>query len=80
MRLRIHPSARKHGIPDADIEHAVRHAMSIHDHDDYLCIYLGPGRNAEMLEVATVIHVGRIEIAIHAMRMRPKYRASLPGE
>jgi hypothetical protein len=30
--LDIHPSARKHGIVDEDIEHAVTHAMAIDDH------------------------------------------------
>ena len=29
--LEIHPSARKHGIADEDIEHAVTHAMAIDD-------------------------------------------------
>jgi hypothetical protein len=33
--LEIHPSARKHGIADEDIEHAVTHAIAIDDtHDD----------------------------------------------
>jgi len=30
----MHPSARKHGIADEDIEHAVTHAMAIYDPDD----------------------------------------------
>jgi hypothetical protein len=32
--LEIHPSARKHGIADEDIEHTVTHAMAIDDTDD----------------------------------------------
>jgi hypothetical protein len=28
--VEIHPSARKHGIADEDIEHAMRHALAIH--------------------------------------------------
>ena len=76
--LEIHPSARKHGIADEDIEHAVNHAMAIDDieHDD-IRLYLGPARNAELLEVFTIPRGGG-ELAIHAMRMRPKYRHLLP--
>lgn len=32
--VEIHPSARKHGIADEDIEHAVDNAMSIDERDD----------------------------------------------
>jgi hypothetical protein len=32
--VEIHPSARKHGIADVDIEHAVDNAMSIDERDD----------------------------------------------
>jgi len=80
MKLKIHPSARKHGIPDADIEHAVTHAMSISPQEDDLRLYLGPARDARLIEVVTVSGVNRIEIAIHAMNMRPKYRELLSGE
>ena len=49
--LEIHPSARKHGIADEDIEHAVTHAMAIDDTDDDARLYLGPARNAALLRV-----------------------------
>ena len=78
--LEIHPSARKHGVADEDIEHAVNHAMSIDDRDNQTRLYLGAARNADLLEVATIVHVDRSEVAIHAMRMRPKYGRLLPGE
>jgi hypothetical protein len=32
--VETHPSARKHGIADEDIEHAAEHAMTIEDQDD----------------------------------------------
>jgi hypothetical protein len=38
----IHPSARKHGIADADIEHATRHALAVDDQDDDTRLYVGP--------------------------------------
>jgi hypothetical protein len=31
--VEIHPAARKHGIADADIGHAVEHAMTIEDQE-----------------------------------------------
>jgi hypothetical protein len=78
--LAIYPSARKHGISDADIEHAVSHAMSIDDRDNQTRLYLGAARNADLLEVATIMRDDGSEVAIHAMKMRPKYRRLLPGE
>ncbi len=74
MDLLIHSSARKHGLSDRDIEHAVKHAMSIDDQDDDLRLYLGPARNSELIEVATIAGYGAMEMAIHAMKMRSKYR------
>jgi hypothetical protein len=72
--LEIHPSARKHGIADEDIEHAVNHAMAIDDTHDDARLYIGPARDAALLEVLTIPTVEGPELAIHAMRMRPKYR------
>jgi hypothetical protein len=76
--LEIHPSARKHGIADEDIEHAVTHAMAIDDTQDDARLYLGPARNADLLEVVTIARDDDSELAIHAMRIRPKYRYLLP--
>ena len=76
--LEIHPSARKHGIADEDIEHAVIHAMAIDNTHDDTHLYIGPARNAALLEVVTIPAAEGSELAIHAMRMRPKYRDLLP--
>ena len=78
--MEIHPSARKHGIAGEDIEHAVRNAMAIDDQDDDSRLYLGPARNADLLEVVTIIRDDATELAIHAMRLRPRYRRLAPGE
>jgi hypothetical protein len=77
--VEIHPSARKHGIADEDIEHAMRHALAIDDQDDDTRLYLGPARSADLLEVVTIVRNDDTELAIHAMKMRPKYRPLLPG-
>jgi len=78
--VEIHPSARKHGIADEDIEHAIDNAVAIDDQEDDVRLYLGPARNADLLELGTIIRTDGTELAIHAMRMRPKYRRLLQGE
>jgi hypothetical protein len=78
-RVEIHSAARKHGIADADIDHAVEHAMTIEDQDDDTRLYLGPARSAALLEIVTIMRDDGSEIAIHAMGMRAKYQRLLPG-
>lgn len=41
--------------------------------------YLGPARNAELLEIVTIVRDDDTELAIHAMKMRDKYQELLPG-
>lgn len=77
--MEIHLAALKHGIANEDIEHAVEHAMTIDDQDDNTRLYLGPARNAALLEVVTIRRDEGSELAIHAMAMRAKYRRLLPG-
>lgn len=75
----VHPSARRHGVADEDIQHAAENAMTIEDQDDDTRLYLGPARNAELLEIVTIARADGSELAIHAMRMRPKYQRLRPG-
>jgi hypothetical protein len=78
--VEIHDSARRHGVADEDIRHAVTNAMVIEDQDDDTRLYLGAGTAGALLEVLTVIRENGTELAIHAMPIRPKYRRLLPGE
>ena len=78
--MHVHSSARKHGIADEDIRHAAENAMAIEDQDDDARLYLGPARSEQLLEVVTIVRDDGSELAIHAMRMRPKYRTLLPGD
>jgi hypothetical protein len=78
--VEIYPSARKHGIADEDIEHAMAHAMAIEDQDDDTRLYIGPSRGADLLEVVTLVRDDGSELAIHAMKMRAKYQRLLPKE
>jgi hypothetical protein len=73
--VEIHESARKHGVADEDIEHAVEQAMATDDQDDDTRLYIGP----ELLEVVTIVRDDGSELAIHAMPMRRKYQQLLPG-
>jgi hypothetical protein len=52
--------------------------MAIDDTHDDARLYIGPARNAALLEVVTIPVVEGSELAIHAMSMRPKYRHLLP--
>jgi hypothetical protein len=78
--VEIHHSARKHGIVDDDIVHAVDHALAIGEHDDGKVLYLGPDRAGNLLEVVSVARDDGSEIVIHAMPMRSKYEPFLRGE
>ena len=78
--MEIHPSARKHGIADEDIDHAVEHAMTTDDQDDNTRLYLGPARSGNLLEVITIVRDDGSELAIHAMTMRAKYQRLLQGD
>lgn len=79
MRYEIHQTARKHGITDDDILHAIELALVLDDYEDNRALYLGPDRAANLLEVATVVIADDVELVIHAMAMRPKYRPLLRG-
>jgi hypothetical protein len=75
--MEIHPSARKHGIVDADIEHAMENAMAFKHQDDGRLLYLGPSRSGAMIfEVVKVIGLERV---IHAMKATRDHERLLSG-
>jgi hypothetical protein len=78
--VEIYGSARKHGVADADIVHAIEHAVAGGEQDDGKVLYLGPDRAANLLEVVSVARDDGTEIVIHAMPMRSKYEPFLHGE
>jgi hypothetical protein len=55
--MRIGEPARKHGIADADIWHAVRNAMRRVLLDDDLVMLIGPASDGALLEIG--VHRGR---------------------
>jgi hypothetical protein len=78
MARRIHDSARKHGIADDDINHAMDNAMVWRPEEERF-LYLGGDRAGMMLEVVSIITEDLDEIVIHAMPMRRRYEPMLRG-
>ncbi|MBL8777098.1 MAG: hypothetical protein JNK12_14240 [Acidimicrobiales bacterium] len=68
--MEIAESARKHGIADEDIRHAVRVEFRCVASDDRLLI-IGADRDGRLLEVVVLDPDGD-PVAIHAMELRPK--------
>lgn len=73
----VYRSARRHGVADADILHAVDHALGAAEQDDGKVLYLGADRAGNMLEVIAIERDDGTEIVIHAMRMRRLYEPLL---
>ena len=76
--LEIHPSARKHGIADDDIEHAVTHRWPSTTNQTTPASTSVRPATPLFSRSLTIPTVEGSELAIHAMRMRPKYRHLLP--
>lgn len=74
--MEIHDSARKHGAADADILHAIDHALAFEDagEDPDRWLLIGPDTAGNLLEVVVMIANEGNQIVIHAMPMRDKYR------
>lgn len=73
--MEIRDSARKHGIADADIEHAWRHALRFIErdyHGDTQLLVIGPDRGSRLLELVAVPSGNPTRI-IHADICRPKF-------
>ena len=73
--MEIRPSARKHGIVDADMEHAWRNATRLIEYEyegDERLLAIGPDRHGLMLELVAV-PAGEPTQIIHADRLRPKF-------
>ena len=72
------PSARKYGVSDDDIRHAVLNAVGAvrsESRPDFV-MFVGPDQNANLLEVGVLDDEGD-EYVIHAMRARPQYLTAL---
>jgi hypothetical protein len=79
--VEIGGSARKHGVADHDIRHAIDHALAIEDagEEPDRWLLIGPDVAGNLLEVVVMITREGTQIAIHAMPMRDKYARLLGG-
>lgn len=73
--MEVTESARKHGIDEADIEHAWANAIRLVEYEyggeDRLLV-IGPDQHGRMLELVAV-PAGEPTRIIHADRLRPKF-------
>jgi len=65
--------ARKHGVGDADVWHAVRTAIRKIDMDDDLTMLIGPAPDGVPLEIGVFDLNSEDPVVIHAMRLRPGF-------
>jgi hypothetical protein len=80
--VEIHRSARKHGIDDGTISHALEHAIVVvdlePDADPPRVLAIGPDRAGNLLEVIWLEFESRPPIVIHAMALRAAFYDLLP--
>ena len=76
--MEIRPSARKHGISDDDIRHAIDNAIAAITRPEQrdFTMLIGPDATARLLEVG-VIETDDQDYVIHAMTARSKYLSML---
>ena len=81
--MEIHRAARKHGIDDEVIVHAVEHAIVAVDlepeSDPPRVLAIGPDAAGNLLEIIWLAFIERPPIVIHAMRLRTLFYELLPG-
>lgn len=77
--MEIADSARKHGVTDADVRHAVQQALRAVRQGGDRMLFIGPAGNGALLEVVVLDALGEDEpaVAIHAMPLRRKFRDHL---
>ena len=72
----IASSARRHGVSDDDMLHALRNPVRVVEKDEGLTMFVGPARDGTPIEVG-VADSDSGPIIVHAMRARRRF---LPGE
>ena len=73
--MKVHDSARKHGITPQDAIHAAEHAVFVSDLDDSPArqLRLGFDTTGRLLEVVVLRFDSGNELVIHAMKARRQY-------
>ena len=79
--MEIHEPARRHGVAQEDIEHALAHSVAWVELGDDPARYLlaGPDRSGNLLELVVLV-LGGDELVIHAMGLRRSTARALFGD
>lgn len=65
-------SAARHGVDESDARHALEHAIDAYDVGDDMTMYIGPARDAVLLEIG-VVDWREATAIVHAMLARPRF-------
>jgi hypothetical protein len=69
----VEPAARKHGVTDDDMLHALRHHWRAFETDDaQVTMFIGPSRAGEPLEIGVIADDDGVAV-VHAMAARGKF-------
>jgi len=71
--MRIGVPAKKHGVPNHDIDHATRNAIRRRYMGENLTMLIGPAADGRFLEVGVLDLDGDDPVAIHAMPLRASF-------
>jgi len=82
--VEVHRSARKHGVSNDDVLHAVEHEIVSFalnpDDDPPKVLVIGPDSAGNLLEVIVILLANDRMLAIHAMKLRRHFHELLPRE
>lgn len=77
--MEVRKGARKHGVADEDMRHAVRHAIRSRELDENTTLLIGADSAGRLLEVVVAdLDTDRARI-IHAMTLRASFYRFLDG-
>jgi hypothetical protein len=71
--VRIGDPARRHGVADQEIWHAIRNATRHVKMDEKLSLLIGPASDGALLEIGVLDIEGDDPVVIHAMPLRPRF-------
>jgi hypothetical protein len=71
--VRIGEPARKHGLPETDVLHAVRNAVLRIEMDEDLTMLIGPAGDGGLLEIGVLDLDGDDLVVVQAMALRAKF-------
>lgn len=75
--MRIGAPARKHGVADTEIWHAIRNAMRRVVMDEQLTMLIGPASDGTLMEIGVLAIDGDDPVVVHAMALRPRFHRFL---